>query len=91
MSLRAKRIMFEAAGILSALLGATILVFGGLLPVLNPGFSRLNGGGEGFDAANGFACVVGAAALAAGVFCSWKAGRLKRDEAPDDTKRPGEN
>ncbi len=38
MNLKAKRIAFEVMAVLSLFFGAVVLVFGGLLPVINPGF-----------------------------------------------------
>jgi hypothetical protein len=48
MKSKTKRILFEAAAALLAIIGAFSLVFGVMLPILNPGFGELHGGNPPF-------------------------------------------
>ena len=78
---KAEVIFLEAAGITLILFGAFLLV-SSLLPLLNPGFVKVNLGGEPFLSVGDIACL-GTAILVivCGILCSRKAGKLKKSES----------
>lgn len=63
--------MFEAMAVFSLFFGALVLMFGGVLPIINPGFmeSALRRDSS-FGAGNAFAIILGISILAFAKWCS---------------------
>ena len=79
MSARSKRVLLESAGILLALFGSATLIFGGLLPLINPEFASINHQGASFSIGNVVVAGIGLGIIYFAVKCSRKAGKLRND------------
>lgn len=66
------KIIREALGIISALVGVLILFFGGLMPLINPLFDQHAGKIDGFGMHNAGAILVGLTLICFGYFLSKK-------------------
>lgn len=78
MSSKTTRAMFEVTAVLSLIFGAFVLVGGGLLPVINPGFvEAAMRRDSSFGVANAVAVVVGILILLFAKWCSRRAELLK--------------
>ena len=78
--MKTKRLILEAAGIILALSGAFLLVFS-LMPLINPGFTKLNLGDlQLFSVGDTLCLALAVVIIICGILCSLKAGRLKKQE-----------
>jgi len=86
---KAEVIFLEATGIILAIFGAFLLV-SSLMPLINPGFVKVNFGDEPFISVGNIVCLgMAILIIVCGVLCSRKAGKLKKSESsasrgPDD-------
>jgi hypothetical protein len=78
MNTTTKRLIFEIGGIILAIVGAFLLIFGAMLPIINPGFLRsADDGKPSFSIGNWVALAIAILLLVSGFICSRTAMRMK--------------